>query len=102
MCIRDRFNEWFTQSGVTPPRPTVVSGSIYANLNLAAGAGLLTVVPESAARSVGPALGLTILNAGWPDPTVDLVFATRGTQWDSHTIQVLRGCFAGASVEPSA
>jgi DNA-binding transcriptional LysR family regulator len=97
-----QFNEWFAQSGVTPPRPTVVSGSIYANLNLAAGAGLLTVVPESAARAVGPALGLTILKAGWHDPTVDLVFASRGTQWDSNTLQVLRGCFAGTPVSPGA
>jgi DNA-binding transcriptional LysR family regulator len=94
-----QLNEWFAQSGVTPPGPKVVSGSIYSNLNLAAGAGLLTVVPESAARAVGPALGLTILKAGWHNPTVDLVFAARATQWDSPMVQTLRGCFGAEPAE---
>lgn len=88
------FNDWFAQSGIAPPVPVVVSGSIYANLNMVSAAPLLTAVPESAALSLCDALRLKILETAWSNPPVQIVFAARSTNWDTATIQGLRACLA--------
>lgn len=86
-------NEWLAQAGVVLPAPVVTSGSFHASLGIVAQSDLVSVVPESALQFRGPALPVSQLQAPWPGPPVDLVFATRETLWDLPAMRVLRGCF---------
>ena len=88
------FNEWFGQAGLVPPVATVVPGSFYASLNMVATAGLLAVVPESAALGLLSTLKLKILETPWRNPPVNIVFAARESNWGNEAITVLRECFA--------
>ena len=86
-------NEWLAQAGVVLPVPLVTSGSFHASLGIVAQAELVTVVPESAVRSGISSLTVGKIDAPWPGPPVDIVFAARETQWDSPAMQALRACF---------
>ncbi len=86
-------NEWLAQAGVALPVPVVTSGSFHASLGIVAQAELVTVVPESALRPDSLSLPLGPLEAPWPGPPVDIVFAARESQWDWPAMQALRGCF---------
>lgn len=89
-------SEWLGQAGERTPVPVVVSGSFHATLSIVAQADLVSIVPESAIRSRGAALGLSVLRAPWPRPLVDIVFAARETHWDSEPLSQVRQCFVAS------
>lgn len=84
------FNGWFLQAGLTPPVPTVSSGSFSASLHLVAQSPLLTLVPRSAFRGLEKSLNLRVLCVPWTIPAVSIVFAARATRWQQDLIQGLR------------
>lgn len=85
--------EWLAQAGEQLPVPVVSSGSFHASLHMVAQAELVTVVPHSAAQTLCGGLGLGVLQAPWPGPPVDIVFAAREAQWGLPAMVALRGCF---------
>ena len=91
--------EWFAQSGLPPPVPTIISASFQTSLAIASKAGMVTLAPESAARDLADALDLEIIetDSGWRQTS--LVLASRTTSECQDTIAMLRSSFAPTALE---
>ena len=91
---RDEFNQLFLAHSVTPPAATITSMSFHTNLQMAAACGMLTVVPESAARRFAQTLGLRIVSVPWETQGGSIVLAMRESSEALAPLRTLRRCCA--------
>lgn len=94
---RDEFNQLFLAHSIPPPAATITSASFHTNLQLAASCGMLTVVPESAARRFARTLGLRTVAIPWETPGGSIVLALRASSELLAPLQTLRRCCADLS-----
>ena len=93
--------EWFAQSGLPPPVPTITSASFQTSLALASKVGMVTLAPESAARDLADALNLEVIETESEWRQTSLVLAYRTTSECQDIIAMLRASFALTAAERS-
>ncbi|MFM0037244.1 LysR family transcriptional regulator [Paraburkholderia strydomiana] len=91
--------EWFAQSGLPPPLPTITSASFQTSLAIAAKVGMVTLAPESVARDLADALDLEVIETENEWRQTPLVLAYRVTSECQDIIAMLRSGFASNTSE---
>lgn len=89
--------EWFLEGGMPAPEVAVTSTSFHSNLSVAAACGMLTLVPETAARASAKALGMRVIPTAWEHKSGELVFACRTSALRNPVIQAVRASFLALS-----
>jgi DNA-binding transcriptional LysR family regulator len=87
------FDQLFVRAGLVPPVPMVTSLSFHSSLRLADKAGMLAVVPESAARRYAKALDLKVLAVPWVQGDASVILACRESGLANPAVAGLRASF---------
>lgn len=87
------FDQVFIRAGLKPPGAAISSLSFHSNLQLAATGDWLTVAPESAVRTYGPALKLKTIPAEWGEQSGGVALAVRASSLAIPAVAALQNCF---------